>query len=93
MRVEITVFVCLYALVALGASMIVIADEFSNRWQKAAQLTLVWCLPILGALVVFGVHRKAEKPSGKYRQGVDAGEDFGVSGATVRRTHDLLDGD
>jgi len=50
-------------------------------------------MPILGALIVFGVHRKGEKPSSKYRQDVDAGEDFGVSGAGVRRVHDVLDGD
>lgn len=94
MRIEIAVFAFgLYALMASGASLMVIADEFSSRWQKAAQLTLVWGLPVLGALAVFGVHRKAEKPSRKYRQGVDAGEDFGVSGAGVRRTHDMLDGD
>ncbi|MDQ1924792.1 hypothetical protein [Massilia pseudoviolaceinigra] len=82
MRVEVVVFACgLYTLVSIWATIMVIADEFSNRWQKAAQLALVWCVPILGPLVVFGVHRKAEKPSGKYRQDVDAGEDYGRSGA------------
>lgn len=94
MKLEIAVFICaIHAVVALVASMRVFADEFSNCWQTVAQLTLVWCLPILGALVVFGVHRTAEKRSGKYRQGVDAGEDFGVSGAGGRRVHDVLDGD
>lgn len=42
MYLEIAVFAfAIYVLIALWASMKVISDEFSSRWQKAAQLMLV----------------------------------------------------
>lgn len=85
--------ICTHAVVAIAASVRVFTDEFANCWQKTVQLTLVWCLPLLGALILFGVHRTAEYPSGKYRKEADAGDDYGASGSGIRQVHDVLDGD
>ncbi|GGY02844.1 hypothetical protein GJV26_00280 [Massilia dura] len=94
MRIEVVVFAgVLYALLTMWASILVIVDELSSPLQKIAQLALVWGIPVLGSLIVFGLHRKPEKPSGKYRQDLDAGDDFAMSGAGVRRTQEALDGD
>lgn len=94
MGIELTVLVLAASvLMSLWATTKVIADEFSGRWQKGLQLALVWCVPLIGALLVLGVHRSAEKPSGRYRKDADAGDDFGASSAGIRRTLDALDDD
>lgn len=94
MQIEMIVFVCaLIVLLTLWASVIVVADEFSNRWRKAAQLIFVWCIPLLGPLVVFGVHRKAEKPTRSYRENIDLGDNINVSGSSARRPGDGLSDD
>jgi len=94
MEIELTVLViALPVLLSVWATMKVMADEFSERWQKGAQLALVWFVPVIGALVVLGVHRKAEEPSGRYRKDAGSGDDFGASGSGVRRTLEALDDD
>ena len=87
------VVVALPVLLSVWASVKVVRDEFSERRQKVVQLVLVWLVPIIGALIVIGVHKKSEKPSGQYREGVDPGEDFALSGVAARRTLEALDGD
>lgn len=94
MEIALTVLIIgLLILLSVWATMKVMADDFSERWQKGAQLALVWFVPVIGALVVLGVHRKAEEPSGRYRNGPDPGDDFGASGSRVRRTLEVLDDD
>lgn len=78
---------------ALWASLKVIRDEISERGQKAAQLALVWLVPLMGALIVLGVHRKSDKPSGKYRDRADLRDDFAMSPGALRRTFEVLDDD
>ncbi len=82
----------LIVLLSVWASMKVIADEFSERRQKGAQLALVWLVPVIGALLVLAVHRKAEEASGRYRNDPDPGDDYGQSGR-VKRIVDALDDD
>jgi hypothetical protein len=52
----------------------------AERGQRIAQLAVIWMIPVIGALVVFAVHRRPEAPSGKYRESLDPGDDFGSSG-------------
>ncbi|MBA4111624.1 MAG: hypothetical protein C0487_18750 [Leptothrix sp. (in: Bacteria)] len=68
-------------------------DTFSERRQKIMQLALVWLLPLIGAIVVLAVHRPAEKPTRQYSESPDAGEDFGISGGSIKRAADAIDGD
>ena len=68
------------------ATILVVRDSLSERTQRIAQLLMVWLLPILGASIVFAVHRSAEKPSGKYREMPDPGDDFGFPRHAGRRT-------
>jgi hypothetical protein len=77
----------------LWATRVVVVDDLSSRSQKHSQLVLVWLLPLLGAIVVLAVHRKAEPPSRKYRTHPDPGDDFTLSGKSVNATKEALDGD
>jgi len=77
----------------LWATRLVVADDLSSKSQKQSQLAIVWLLPLLGAVVVLAVHRKAEPPSRKYRTPPDPGDDFPLSGKSVNATKETLDGD
>ena len=46
-------------LVALNvyATLRVVRDKLSERWQKVAQTVLVWALPLVGAILVLYLHR------------------------------------
>lgn len=77
-------------LASLWATLAVIRDPFSERGQRLAQLALVWFVPAIGALIVLAIHRNVEKPSGQYRSGVDAGDDFAESGKELRQTLDAV---
>lgn len=68
------------------ATRLVLRDEVISRKQRIAQVFLVWLLPIIGAVLVFAVHRRTEAPSRKYREAPDPGDDFGLSGR-ARSTH------
>ena len=94
MEIEFTVLIIgLPVLLSAWATTKVMADEFSERGQKRAQLVLVWLLPVIGALLVLAVHRKPDEPSRQYRKDTDPGDDFGASRAAYRKTLDVLDGD
>ncbi|PWF54564.1 hypothetical protein C7C56_006380 [Massilia glaciei] len=54
-----------YILMLLWATLVVMRDPYSEGGQKVAQLALVWFLPAIGALIILGMHRKTEKPSGQ----------------------------
>ena len=58
------------------ATRMIVLDPLSERTQRILQLLLVWLLPLLGALLVLAVHRSAEKPSRKYREPQEPGEDL-----------------
>jgi hypothetical protein len=90
-------FVVALALVALAtnvwATVLVMRDSLSEPSQRTVQLLMVWVLPIVGAVIVFAVHRSVEKPSGKYREQPDPGDDFGFPRHAGRRTQEGSDGD
>jgi hypothetical protein len=77
----------------LWATRLILADDLSSESQRYGQLALVWLLPLLGAVVVLAVHRKAEPPSRRYRTQPDPGDDFTMSGKSVKATKEALDGD
>ena len=77
----------------IKATAAVVRDPLSERWQKAAQLSLVWLLPVLGAIVVLAVHRSSEAPSRKYREPPDPGDDFALSGRAAKGISEAVDGD
>lgn len=77
----------------LKATAAVARDDLSQRPQKTAQLLFVWLVPLIGAIVVLGVHRRPEAPSRKYRDPPDAGDDFAVSGRGVKNISEAIDGD
>ena len=56
-----------------------------ERSQKYVQAVLIWCVPLLCAVLVIGVtNRGVDKPSGKYRdrdaEGVEEWPRFDASG-------------
>ena len=65
----IVVLVVLAALVLANglATRVALRDPYSERRQKVAQCCAVWLLPVFGAILIFFLHRKPEKPSGRYR--------------------------
>ncbi len=69
------------------ATRLILRDELISRGQRIAQIFLVWLVPVIGAVVVFAVHRRPEEPSRKYREAPDPGDDFGFSGRGMRSTH------
>jgi hypothetical protein len=73
----------------LWATKLVIRDDLSERGQKVAQLLLVWLLPVVGAVIVLGVHRKQETSPLGYREAPDPGHDIGSSARSIGK----LDGD
>jgi hypothetical protein len=90
-------FVVALGLVVLAANVwatvLVMRDSLSEPSQRMAQLLMVWLLPILGAVIVFAVHRSVEKPSGKYKKQPDPGDDFGFPRQAGRRTQEGADDD
>jgi hypothetical protein len=77
----------------IRATILVVRDSLSEPSQRLAQLLMVWLLPILGAIIVFAVHRPAEKPSGQYREMPDPGDDFGFPRHAGRRASEGADDD
>ena len=84
--------VCAVVALNLRASFAVARDAFSDRSQKFWQLVLVWLLPLVGAIITLGVHRRAEQPSRKYRQALDPGDDFAPS-SRQKAMSETVDGD
>ena len=78
---------------AVRATARVLEDDLSAPGRKAMQLLLVWLVPVVGAVVVLAVHRKAEPASGKYREPPDPGEDFALSGRTATAARHAVDAD
>lgn len=70
------------------ATWLVMCDDVSEALQRFMQLSLVWLLPVLGALIVFAVHRSPEKPSGKYREPYELDEESAFSGSGGRGRRD-----
>jgi hypothetical protein len=78
----------------VAATIAVGRDEYSERRQKILQIAQVWLVPLFGALLVLGIHRKAEKPSGAYRPDGDSlGDDFGRMRSGTRTIVEALDDD
>jgi hypothetical protein len=53
----------------------------------------VWLLPLIGAVIVWGVHRKHEKSPLGYRARPDPGDDIGSEWRRVGKDREALDGD
>ncbi|MCM5680886.1 hypothetical protein M8A51_15275 [Schlegelella sp. S2-27] len=77
---------------SVQATRLVVGDVLCERRQKLAQLLLVWLVPLIGAAIVLAVHRSAQAPSRRYREPVDPGDDFGLSGRSVKNIQETLDG-
>jgi len=76
------------------ATILVVRDDLSESSQRTAQLLLVWLAPVIGALVVFAVHRKEEPPSRKYKEERNIDDDGLPPRAGGRsRSHDEADDD
>jgi len=92
MEIAIAGFVAVALVVANGfATWKVVRDEFAQPAQRAAQLLAIWLVPVLGAILIFAIHRRPEEPSRQYRSAPDAGDDFGASGRSVRSTQSHID--
>lgn len=57
----------------IKATVLIAYDSLSEPIQRRLQYVFVWLLPLIGALVVFAIHRRTESPSKKYleRMGPD----------------------
>jgi hypothetical protein len=66
------------ALLNAWATRAVLLDGLSSRNQRAAQITFVWLVPLIGALLTLYLKRgQSEAPSGKYREDRELGDDYG----------------
>jgi hypothetical protein len=86
---EIMLFAVLITIVIgmnVKATFMVMRDTLSEPSQRLMQLGLVWLLPVLGAIIVFAVHRPTEKHPGRYREPPDPGDDFGFPRHSGRRS-------
>ena len=95
-RMELALIVAAIAIVlwlSIKATVQIARDGLIEGRQKAAQLALVWLLPLVGAILVLAVNRPPEAPSRKYRERPDAGEDFTASGRSVKAITEAVDGD
>jgi hypothetical protein len=72
MEIAIALSVLAVLVVANGlATRVVLRDPYTERHQKLFQLLAVWILPVFGAILVFALHRKPERPTGQYRESND----------------------
>jgi len=85
--------ICAVLALNLRATFAIARDTLSERSQKFWQLVLVWLLPLLGAIIALAVHRRTEEPSRKYREPLDAGDDFALSGRSQKAWSEAVDGD
>jgi hypothetical protein len=53
------------------ATRIALRDPYTECHQKLFQCVAVWLVPVFGAIFVFALHRKPEKPTGRYRESLD----------------------
>jgi len=75
-------FAVLAAIVAanLLATLRIIRCDFDSKAQRTAQLVFVWCLPVIGAVVVFSLTRaKLEPHAGRYPKKKEEPEDVAVA--------------
>jgi hypothetical protein len=75
------------------ATRLIVRDHLAENRQKAIQLLIVWLLPLLGAIIVLGVHRPEEPPSRQYRTPSDPGDDFGFPNRASGRSREGIDPD
>ena len=68
--------VMLVLLVNIAATRLIVRDEDCERHQNILQAAVVWLIPLIGAIFVFAIHRSEEKSSGKYREPLDAGDEY-----------------
>ena len=67
-------------------------DGLSTVTQRLAHVILIWVLPFAGALLVLHLQRHhPERASGRYRDAVDAGEEFSGHGNGFRRSSHAID--
>lgn len=60
----------------LWATTVVARDGLSSWGQRAAQIAIVWALPLLGALLVLHLSKeRPHKPRGRYPETREQGED------------------
>jgi hypothetical protein len=72
MEIAIALSVLAVLILANGlATRAVLRDADTERHQKVFQLLAVWIVPVFGAILVFALHRKPEKPTGQYRESND----------------------
>jgi hypothetical protein len=72
MDMTIALFVAAALLVVNGtATFIAVRDPYAERRHKVFQCLAVWLVPVLGAILVFALYRKPEKPTGRYREAAD----------------------
>lgn len=53
--VGIGILLLLYVVPAVSATLLLMRSDFFEPWQRAAQLAIVWLVPILGVAVVVAV--------------------------------------
>jgi len=75
------------------ASLSIWNDTLSETKQRVLQLLLVWLIPLLGSLIVIGIHRPYEKPSGRHPDEQSPPDDF--MGRTVgsQRADEIINDD
>lgn len=61
-------------------SVLILRDSGITSMQKLLQLLVIWLLPLLGAVVVYLVHRSDDEPRGPAEPPFGGGANDGMSG-------------
>lgn len=75
----------------LFATRLIRRDEDSEKPQRLAQLLLVWLLPVIGAIAIWGLYRSEEKSPGAYRD-IPEPDDFDPPESPLHSLADAADG-
>ena len=97
-RLSIEVVLAFVSLAVLGivnvlATSLIVRDRFAETRHKVFQVAAVWLVPVVGAVVAFGIHRKPEKGSGKYPEDPDPGNSIQDSRLVGRGLRSAADDD
>jgi len=76
------------ALANTFATWVAFRDRYAERRHKVFQVLAIWLVPVFGAIFIFALYRKPEKPTGQYRGSLDPPWDDFASNQYVGRAVD-----
>ena len=77
MEATLAIAALLILVIANGfATRLALRDRYAERHQKIFQCLAIWLVPVVGEILVFGMHRNPEKSTGRYPESPSPVDDF-----------------